>query len=42
MEESLKPNSVEKFKAIASSAHTWPIFQAFFFFKKKKVSKKIQ
>ena len=29
MEQSVKPNSLKKFKAIASTAHTLPMFQTF-------------
>ena len=33
MEYSIESNFFKKFKAIASTAHTSPIFQIFFFFK---------
>ena len=39
MEQAVKSNSVEKFKAIMSTAHTSPIFQIVF---KKNISQKIQ
>ena len=39
MEQSVEPNSLERFKVIASTAHTLPIFQMFL---KKKISQKIQ
>ena len=39
MKQSVKPNSLERLKVIASTAHTLPIFQIFF---KKKISQEIQ
>ena len=35
-EKSMKSNFFKKFKVIASTAHTSPIFQIFFFFEKRK------
>ena len=40
MEQSVKPNSLEKFKVIALAVHTLPNVLDFFFFKKRRFLKK--
>ena len=41
MEQSVKSNSIKKFKGITSTVHTSPIFQIFFIFLKKDFSENL-